>query len=501
MLLSVLKKIKDALTSPLHIGALEVSSTAVKYLLIRGSSIVQASLRLPPGVIEKGVIKNRATLLAALKDLHLQIAPAQRPINVILTIPSNLVFAQSFTVPLVARENLNEAIKLNLQMVSPIKIEESYYDYQEIKVNQDIGQIDLLGAFASIPPIDAYETVLREANFMPVAVEFPGLSLARLIRDRWGGIEAQQQYLIVYISSEGVLMMILKNGNLSFNHFTAWDETTAQSGTLTFPQVKEIIKREMQRVINYYLSRTGRPLEEAVLISPIFNYEIVKLASEELRIKIRNLTITELPKLQPNWFPALGAALRGLLSRSKDTDISLAATGSQTEYYHERTLEFIGLWRNILVGALVVFLAAFVTMDTLFYREEMQLKHRLEETFDGETLKGSTIVREKIQAFNALLTEIEETAKKENRWSPTLQEVQKIAGKDIAIDRLYAAKNDLRGILNGRGLSDDAILAFKDRLSKNPRIESVNLPLSNIKPSQDKTASFSMTLVFKSLTQ
>ena len=490
---------RDFLTSPLRIGALEISATAIKYLLIRGNSIVQASLRLPPGVIEKGAVKNREVFIAALKSLHTQITPTAKPINVILTIPSNLVFAQSFNVPIVAKENLEEAIRLNLQMVSPNKIEESYYDYQEIKMNKDLGHLDLLGAFTPLGPVDEYEKALRATNFVPVAIEFPGLSLARLIRQRWGGIELEQHYLLIYISGEGVLMMILKNGNLAFNHFATWQETGTGATTtpLNFEQVREMLKREMQRVMNFYMSRTGKTIEEAVLVSPVFNYEIVKLASEELKLKIRNLTIAELPKLQPSWFPVLGAALRGLLSRSRDTDISLAAASSQTEYYHERAMNFVGLWRNILAGTLILILAAFVTIDTAFSREQKQLAFRIENEFDTEVLKDSAAVQAKITTFNKLVGMVSETGKKETAWSPLLTSLKKIAGKEITLDRVFFGKNDPKAILTGHGISDDAILAFKDRLSKDERIAGVDLPLSNIRIESEKSASFSLTVTLK----
>ncbi len=499
MLTKFFRALKNFLVSPLNIGALEISSTSLKYLLIRGSTIVQASLRLPPGVVEKGIVKNREVFLAALRNLHLQIAPSQKPINVILTVPSNLVFAQAFNVPMVAKENLSEAIKLNLQMVSPNKIEDSYYDYQEIKINKDMGHLDLLGAFTNMGPINEYEKALREANFVPVAVEFPGLSLARLINQRWGGIELEQNYLLLYVSGEGVLMMILKNGNLAFNHFTPWEDAMAAASSLTFPEVREIIKREMQRVLNFYLSRTGKGIEEAVLISPVFNYEIVKLASEEMKLKIRNLTIAELPKLQPSWFPALGAALRGLLSRSKDTDISLAATGSQTEYYQERALNFIDLWRNVIVGTLILVLASFVMIDTIFAKQQSQFEKQLVSNVDETIVQGSLMVRNKITAFNTLLGIVQITSKNENAWSPTLKNLAKLAAGDIQFDRIYVNKSDMHGVLTGHGRSDDAVLEFKDRLAADPHSAAVNLPLSNIKIEADKSANFSLNVTFKNL--
>jgi Tfp pilus assembly PilM family ATPase len=500
----IFANVHDFLTSPLRIGAVEISSTSLKYLLIRGNTIVQASLRLPPGVLEHGALKNRAVFVAALKNLHDQITTKQKPINVILTIPSSLVFAQMFTVPMVAKENLDESIKLNLQMTSPNKIEESYYDYQEVKINKDLGHLDLLGAFTAIEPINTYQSALEEGGFAPVAVEFPGMSLARLIKQRWGGIDLDQRYLLLYLSADGALLCILKNGNLAFNHFTPW-HTTADSPaeSLDFTQAQEVIKRELQRVLNFYLSRTGKAIEEVILVSPVFNYEIVKLITEELKLKARNLSIAELPKLQPSWFPTLGAALRGLTSRGKDVDISLAAASSQTEYYQERALNFIDLWRNIIVGTLIVIIAAFTLIDVVFRQEQASANERLDASVDPSKNQDGSVVQENIAIFNALLEKIGTAATKEKSWSPVLSLIEDNASAEIALDLI---SNDQRGktdggrklTVSGRGSSEDAVLKFKNKLATQKEIEAVDLPLSEIRTNKaDKVVSFKLLITFK----
>jgi len=476
-LLGIFSTVKDFLTSPLRLGAIEISPTSLKYLLIRGNTIVQASLRLPPGVLERGVIKNRPVFVAALKNLHAQITQKQSTINVILAIPSSLVFAQMFTVPIVAKENLDESIKLNLQMTSPNKIEESYYDYQEIKINKDLGHLDLLGAFTATEPINEYQKALEEANFVPVAVEFPGMSLARLIRQRWGGIDLDQRYLLLYLSAEGVLLGIIKNGNLAFNHYTPWQDSTAANpaAALDFTEAKDVIKREIQRVLNFYLSRTGKSIEEIILVSPVFNYEIVKMATEDLKLKIRNLSIAELPKLQPSWFPALGAALRGLTSRGKDVDISLAAASSQTEFYQERALNFVALWRNILISTFVIIIGAFVTVDSIFVQQQKQAEDLIANSRDLSINNEEKDVQKKIADFNAQLEKVSLAAANESTWSPTLILLNKLAGPEFTINSLQiASKSKLEATMAGQAISSASAFALEARMNANSYIGTVD---------------------------
>ena len=489
-----MRHLKDILTSGVAVGGLEISATSLKYLLVKNETIIQASLRLPPGIIEKGAIKNRKNFIEALKNLHGQISPANKIVASILTLPSNLVFTQSFSVPIIEKEHLEESIKLNLQMISPNKIEDSYYDWQEIKINKDLGQLELLGAFAARIVIDEFTTALTEAGFNCVAVEFPGLALARLIRERWGGIEAEQQYLLIYVNSEGLLLVILKNGNVYFNHFTLWQNAAIAGSTFTFDQIKNFLSQELQRVVNFYVGRAGKQISEAILISPVFNYEIVKMISEQMNIKIRNLTIAELPKLQPNWFPVLGSGLRGTVSRSRDTDITLTPTNTQVEYYQERTVTFIGLWRNIIVGTFIFIFAAAITIDTLLIKEQTRLSTKLTTEFSDQDLQNSQSVQSKITDFNHQLDFIEKTSNLETRWSPIISEIAFVSN-DITIDRLFLDKINQKGVITGQAKTESSAVEYKNRLSTVAGISDPSLPLSNLQSTIDNLVNF--TINFK----
>ena len=118
-----------------QIGGLEITDSVVRFRDIKKEKVVNVSLRLPPGIIELGKIKEnqRPNLVAALKDIHSQLtADGKKIVNVVLTLPSSNVYIQSFNISRVAEDNLTEAAELNLRMLSPIPIETSYYGWQKI---------------------------------------------------------------------------------------------------------------------------------------------------------------------------------------------------------------------------------------------------------------------------------------------------------------------------------------------------------------------------------
>lgn len=490
----LLSQLKNALINPLPVGGLEISATSLKYLLVKNQTITQASLRLPVGIIAHGEIKDSKSLTNALKSLHLQISPLNKSITIILNLPSSIPFTQAFSVPLVDMEHLEESIQLNLQMISPNKIEESYYDWQEVKINKDLGHIDLLGAFAPRKRVDEFTTCLKNANFNVIAVEFPGLALSRLIKQRWGGLEAEESYLLMYINGDGLLLMILKNGNAYFNHFTPWEQAIGGAKELTgFDQIKGFFVQEIQRVLNFYLGRFGKSLTDTILISPIFNYEIVKTISQTMGLKIRNLTIAELPKLQPNWFPVLGSGLRGLTPRGADIDITLTTENAQTEYYEERTLMFLSAWRNIIVGVMVFMLAAFIGVNTLFTREDVRLRTKITTEFSTKDLADSQKVQEQVADFNQQLTFIEKMTEQEASWSPFMRAISEVAGKGIVIEHLIANKANSRNTITGQASSEEAAISFKNRLAADSRFKNVKLPLSDLTIEPDKSVTFNLS--------
>lgn len=496
-----INRLRQSIFARPNIGGLEISHASIKYLAIKGSrSITQASLKLPPGIIEQGKLTNAEQFIAALKSLHTQIAPPSNPVNIILVIPSSLVYVQAFSVPMMGPEEQEEAIDLNLQMISPGKINESYYDWQEIKKNDAAGHVDLLGAFAGAPLINEYMTALTAANFNVVSVEFPGLSLSRLVKERWQAVASNEHYLLLYINSEGVLVSILKNANLYFAHFTPWTDVVVATSErpIAFADIQTFIAQEIQRVLAFYLGKSGQNLVNALLISPMFNYEIVQIAEQKFSLVMQNLTISELPDLSPSWFPALGASLRGLIPRSKDTFLSLSETSAKTEYYQERTLSLLSLCRNIVGGALLFVFIAYLVVDAVFYRTEKASGGKAPTLTVTINTAEVQMLRDEAIRFNQLTTLTKIAKGQEAHWSPVFDALRGTTGTNITMTRIFADRANLSLIVTGTATNELAAINFKGRVERIPPVKSVSLPLSQIKTEGENMVSFALTAVLNS---
>ncbi len=499
-LLNILEKLKHLFSPKLKVGGLEISHQGVKLFFLKGKNIpASAQIELAAGILKEGRVNNAALLLTALKQLHEKIAPPKSTLNVVVSLPSELIYAQTFSVPVLQKEKLEEAIELNLQMISPSPAEETFSDWQELKEGSDARHLDLLGAFASAQSVRQYLALLAQAGFNVLAVEFPALSLSRLIKERWADLKAPKPYLTIYLNNEGVLFLILKNGNLAFSQFNSWTEilTSPSISEASFGQIKERLTESIQKILNYYFGRRNENLEDAILISPFFNYEIVSLAKEKFSLNIANLTVGQ--DLNETWFVALGASLRGLTPRAHDEAISLMETNTQTEYYQQRVLSFSSSWRNIILTTLGFMLLSFVVVDTLALALENKLKQRYSAQLTEAGQQEVSSLTEQANQFNRLLSLIELANSREVKFYPFLAQLKNLAGAGLAFDRLFIDQSNSSALISGTATNELTAINFKNRLGRQTNIASVSLPLSNLKQLSDGRVSFVLTLNLKGL--
>ena len=121
--MNFLYKLVELLTPKAVIGGLEVSDASLRYVRLGKANAIAAhtSLKLPAGIVVDGRIKDKRNFSLALVQLRAKIENKNRPIHIVLSIPSANVFAQTVFLVEVAQSNIEEALRLNIQMISPLK--------------------------------------------------------------------------------------------------------------------------------------------------------------------------------------------------------------------------------------------------------------------------------------------------------------------------------------------------------------------------------------------
>ncbi|MBI2025114.1 MAG: hypothetical protein HYT03_03460 [Candidatus Harrisonbacteria bacterium] len=480
------------------VGGLEVSDQTLRYLRIDGGRLKQSLIQLPPGVISGGAVKDKPKLVSSLKALHRQIELPKKSLHVVLVMPSHRIYTQTFALPPTAVKNLEETAKLNLEMISPIDAATSYRSYQMLSTEKS-GKLEALGAFVPSKDVDDYLDALQQANFAVLAVEFLALSLARLIKEYGVGVNPNNPYLVINLSSDGPNLTVVKNNNPYFSYFVPWSSLREEIGAkkVSTKEVLDSLDRQVRQITTFYSSRWGEPIRDILLINSPIAKDIIADLKKVFDLNIQFLTIAKFGHLSPLWIGALGGALRGLIPRYKDRFISLTAIGVEKSYYRELTINFIKSWRN-LIGLVLGFMVLVLFIGNVFLVRGSDILAKDLESRGLVPLDEVRTLQEAAQAFNQSVDFVDRIKQENPPWSPFLNRIKVLGGARISFDRVSIDPN-LNAIILGRASSDASVIAFKNTLEKEPNFSNVTLPLTSIKANADGTVSFNITFRVTSL--
>jgi Tfp pilus assembly protein PilN len=487
-----IKKMSDAINPALPVGGLEISDAFLRYAIIEDGQLRTAYARLAPGIVKDGHVAERAKFLEVLKTLKAQLGE-NGPANVIATVRSGSIYAQIFNLPPLPPTRRAEAVSLNLQSISPLERSTSYSD-AEIVGEGPSGELEFLGAFAPRAVIDDLNSALLEAGFLPLAFEFGALSVARVIRELSGyGPEAPR--LIINIMSDGVDFMIIKNSNLYFHYWSSWESVLGEGGRqIDLTTFNQLIYRETARLLQFYGSKWGGSIANAIVVAPGFPEESSRLLAESFGLKVESLSVKKFNELGAQWLGALGAALRGSVPRFKDVFISLAPVGTETWFAESRLLHFIRLWRNIIFSSAVFLLVIFISGLGILARVESNLRSEGAGGVAPELLAEVTALENEAKAFNSRVALVLAAKGESTRVSGLFNELQRVS---IGRATLLGLTLDVQGgsiRVSGRAPSEVSAIGFKNALGNNPNFTEVSLPFANIQAQPDGSVLFQLTM-------
>jgi len=485
------------------VGGLQITDSSIRYVELRPGGpamhtvVVDKSLRLPPGVLEEGRIKDRNGFVAALKFLKHQISfNAKRNLNVVLTIPAGDVYVQTFSIPNLSGAALEEAVKLNLQVISPNPIDKTYYSWKIVGgMVKDVNQVEILGVFSLRETIDDLSSAVEEAGFGVAAIEFSSLSLVRILNSL-KLIEKDVAYLLIKLTQDGLIFMIIKNGELYFNYFHSWGKASFENDNVSVAAVLDIIKTESQRVLNFYYSHLGGQINDVLLITAVLTDQIAGVIKSEYP----NFGLKVVNSARNNFHGAWGAALRGLVPRIQDNDINLMGEKVVNAFWRDQIFSFVSVWRNTVLIVLGFMLVVFIASDLFLAKEIKNIREIAAISLKRPETSELAGLQAKVTEFNNLVAAALSARNLVNDVTPFLKKMNSMAiDNGITVSRLglHAAALDVN--LSGTARTQDQIIAFKNKLAALPQVSDVSLPLSGIVPDANRGFSFSTTFKLKTL--
>ncbi|MBI2013601.1 MAG: pilus assembly protein PilM [Candidatus Colwellbacteria bacterium] len=476
--------LNKVLMPPSTVGGLQITNSIIRFLELAPSSAKgdfvlkrDVSLRLPPGILESNRIKDTVLFIQALKELRKRIGiKPKKLVDVILTIPAGDVFVQAFTVPILAEDKLKEAVDLNLKAISPIPIDRSYYSARKIgKTMEGGGQYEFLGTFVQQDVMDEFADAVEVAGFGIAAVEFSSVGFARTLISA-GAVSDNKPYLIVKITQDGVIFLILKNGELYFNYFHPWEKIMEEGGGVSLDSIFSVVRLEMQRLLNFYSQRSEGRIKDAVIISPAYGEELANFIYKEHPY----INIQYVNSQQENFHGVRGAAERGLLPRHKDTNINLMGPHRLGAYLRNQILAFVVFWRSILAVSLGFLLALFISANIILTKEVERSEELIAINLGTAEFAELDSLKASAAEFNDLVKVLQGVRGELQHSAEFIDEINNARSGEVVLERLNLNFTASSGLLRGNAVNERAILAFRDRLLAMESLEDINMPLADI---------------------
>ncbi len=478
-------------------GGLEITDQVMRLGVFEGSAWQFYAVRMEPGILEGGKIKDKPKFLEYLVALRAKVfgpKEGKKKMHVTVALGETAMFNQVFSLPLVSGEGLESAARLNLQMSSPADFSQVYSGWQVVKRDISMSRMELLGAFADRALIDELVNALFDVGFIAIAVESKALALARLLREEGRGLDIAAPYIAVGIDDAGIDFLIIRNGQLYFEYANVWRDLADEKGTISAERFQESLEHSLRQVMNFYLQHWEGRVAGVIVAAAVFVDEVRRAAEETLSLPIISLETMMEGRITPEWFVAFGTGLRSLYSRGKDAEITLLGEGARATYEKDRILNFVAFWRVFvpaMFGALIVlFGLANFFMGRIAAGLPSPSASSRNATPDAADIAN---LQSQADAFNrsvALVASVESGLQPKSAVLNAVAE--NASANSITVTRLSYPSPGSPLYLAGTAPSEDQILAFKTAMAAEPQFASVDVPLSGIQ-SAGGTYAFSMT--------
>ncbi len=482
-------------------GGLEVSDQVLRLVYFDGKTWQLAAVRLAPGVMEKGKIKDEQAFVAALRELR-QKMPFSRnrkkKMNVIVSLSSVNMYSQVFTLPIMQGKDLTGAVDLNVRMLSPVDITQTYFGWEMLGSDATGLKAEVAAAFVDKALVDAITQALYAAGFITVGVESRALALTRIFRQRGTGADINTSYLLLDIDNSGIDFLVIRKGKLYFEYATQWNSLADEKGQISVAKFNETLEGDLRQVMNFYGQHWPEPIAAVIVAASAFEAEAEDAvrASIPAPLPVIRMTLTMDQEISLEWMVALGCSLWGSNDPSKDKEINLSGEGAIDTFHREQLLDFVALWRVLVPVVLGCLIAVAAIADNFLATTKAGITAQPSFNQREEAVMAS--LEASSTAFNQSVALVANAESRIGRNYQVITEIQRAAtANNITLNHISFQAPGVPILVAGTARVETDIVAFRAAIQGDPHFGTVNLPLNNIQGSAGNYT-FSMTFPLSS---
>ncbi|NPV59552.1 MAG: type IV pilus assembly protein PilM [Actinobacteria bacterium] len=338
---------------------LDISSNSLKVAAIdiqKGEPILNTLgiVRIPEGVVRDGEVEDGVTLVESLKELW-QVTGLKEK-SVILGIANQKVIVRPIELPYMEKEELDSALRFQVQEFIPIPIEDAILDFdiiEEFMTAEEERMLTVLLVAAHKDMIQSFVEVLKAAGLSPSAIDLKAFALPRSLiplQELRAAYEGGEAVCLINVGAGITNIAIVKDNVPRFARFLLrggddfvraivnrldleWVEAEEiRRGRLANLEADAVLQQEIfnfvgeiRRSIDYYIAQTQeRTFSKAVVSgSGSMTVNLVQELNKGLRMPVevgrpyQNVQMGKLPytpeelaEIEPAVAVCVGLALR-----------------------------------------------------------------------------------------------------------------------------------------------------------------------------------------------
>lgn len=260
----------DFLTLKPESFGLDISDLSLKIVKLkkRGKFLGLASfceVKIKPGIINKGEIKDEKTLIKIIQNSLLKVKGEKLRTNyVIASLPEEKAFLQVIQMPKMKKEELKKAIYFEAENYIPFPIDEVYLDSQIVRpFYNHINHFDTLIAALPKKIVDSYISCFKGAGLIPQVLEIESQGISRALIKK--GV-SPFPILLIDLGASRTSFIIFSGYSLRFTSsvpVSSQKFTEDISKTLKI-DLKEARKLKIKYGIKFKDRKIGRKVFEAI---------------------------------------------------------------------------------------------------------------------------------------------------------------------------------------------------------------------------------------------
>jgi hypothetical protein len=347
--------------------------------------------------------------------------------------------------------------------------------------NEQDGSIEALGAFARQEIIDQQNAELLASGFLPVAIEWKAISMARFIKNTRPGC-LRETAVIVIIDEDGVNAIIMRSGNVYFDYAVSWSDIVEPGTSLTKNVLMSTISDVVVKIFNYHRQRYSEPIATIIVSAGGVQQQAEEAIARITKIPVLSLDVATQQKTPAAWIVAVGSGLRGT-QPGLENQINIIGAQVVTEARMVRLINFLKLWQVIVPVSLVVMLVITLGYDIYVINKKNQSAIRAAEVIRDQTVfDRMKTYTEEASTFNTLAQQVTATGAQKNKKSPLIAFIaERAAAQQITIESYASSANSQMITIQASARNQEQLTQFQKDITQSSFGAQATIPLTSIK--------------------